>query len=183
MSITTGKVAAIKLNVPKTSSGGKSYTAHLLKLSTSEGEEVFTISSKMPPAKYVEKLKVGDDVTITTGGQFNSVVKVSNNSFKKSFGDSSSGSGYKKKEYKDNTQGMIKGNSVSNGVALAIARFGKGVTIEQVEIAAREVLELHKRLDNEDTPIFSTSGVNEATVFDDQADADPFSDVSEDIDF
>ena len=44
-------------------------------------------------------------------------------------------------------QGAIKGNSVSNGVLIAIARHGCDVTIEQIEHAAREVLELHARLD------------------------------------
>lgn len=180
-----GKVIGIKLNTQKTSSAGKPFMAHLLKINTDTGEETFTIAVKMPPAKFVEKLAKGDDVEVMTGGQFNSVVKVSKAGFqKKEYGGKSSfGSSFPKKEYKDNTAGMIKGNAVSNGVALAIARHGSETTLAHIEEAAREILLLHAKLENEQLP--KVDSLNE-TKQDDvpfDTDDDVFGEKEEDIDF
>ncbi len=53
------------------------------------------------------------------------------------------------KTYTDNTKGLIKGNSVTNGIQLAIARYGKSVTTQEIINCAREVLSVHKALDEE----------------------------------
>lgn len=142
----TGKLTGLQLNTDQVTKAGKEWKAHKLRVVDSDGEvKTYAVSTKAAPAKFIEKLEVGQQVTVTVGGQFNSVVKVSaagaTAGRKPSFTPSA------KPAFKDNTQGMIKGNAISNGVQLAIARHGKGATLAHVKEATLEIISLHLELE------------------------------------
>jgi hypothetical protein len=147
---TVGKVVSVDLNKEfTTKDGSKTYTAHELVVDVGGPKPTnYRIGVDSPAGKFVPKLnlKEGDSVVVETGGKFNSVTKVS-----KSGSSSSVKSPYTAKSststYKDNTQGMIKGNSVTNAVQLAIAIHGKSVNMTHIEALARQVMQVHANLD------------------------------------
>lgn len=124
-----GKVVGVKLNEEvEKSNGSGTFEAHQFRIENSDGKKkTFTVSVKEKPAPYIEKLKKGQEVEVTTGGKFNSVVKVFVNNgkgggYKGGYnkGGYSKG-GYGKSNYKDNTEGQICGMILNNSVELMIA--------------------------------------------------------------
>src|SRR5690606_34238325 len=101
--------------------------------------KLFTVSVRSKPAPYIEKLNKGEEVTVTTTGKFNSVVKVStgaqNNkySFKRS-----SGGDFKKSTYdhEKNTRGQISGMVLK----LAVDLYLHGEKIEKPRDIVNEIV-------------------------------------------
>lgn len=137
-----GKIEKLNLNGSINKKNGEVVGAIILKL---EGQpDVVKLTKGSPVGDFAGKLnlKIGDEVTLVKGGQYNSVIKIlkpfaGGGAFKsgKSFGGSG---GFVKKEYDPNgaRNGMISGKAVE----LAIAR--KDLTKEGLEKAALDVLAL-----------------------------------------
>lgn len=126
MATFTGKVVAKKLNVQVEKSGGDgTFEAHKFKIELDSGKgKLFTVSVKAAPAPYIEKLNKGDNVTVTTSGKFDSVVKVAKPYTGGKGGYSGGGGGYKKGVYTprpDNTAGMICGMVLKAAIDIALA--------------------------------------------------------------
>lgn len=62
--------------------------------------------------------------------------------------------------------GQIKGNTVTNAVALAVARHGKSTNLEHLKTAAKDILALHSYVEHLDVLSFIQTGqaIQEATT-------------------
>lgn len=163
-----GILEDVKVTGPHTTKAGdREYMLHEYYL---EGEKFGTFGKVDEEPKF----QVGDEVTILaseglgkTGKSFNKLIQIG---LKGSKSDSKTETTRKappwtnnktntfsppenktpfKSTYVDNTRGQIKGNSVTNGVQLAIARYGNKVTTQELINCAREVLSVHEALDKE----------------------------------
>ncbi len=149
MSEIKGKIQKIDLNNTGTKKDGTSFTN--IKIRIEGHEDVITISKSSPAGKFAEKLdlKVGDEVTIVKGGQYNSVQKIMKGGgyVKSSNGKSFAG----KSTYNSDgaRSGMIVGKAVE--LYLAIAKSNNAdLTKTQISVkdglkaAAQDIIELTK---------------------------------------
>lgn len=145
-------ITKITHNVELTSKAGKPYYASIIDLKKEDGTDK-SLQLVMKELKEKAKgLKEGDFIEIKyvkDGAHFNiadlykttdapsttTTNKFSNRKFTPSTSTFS-------------VDGVIKGNSITNGVALAIARHGKDTTLDQIRKATLEVISLHKELEN-----------------------------------
>lgn len=141
MSIITGKIVKIKMDADKEKKNGGTFKAHLIKLDSQD--DTIIVNASSPAGKYAKdklQLKEGDEVTIESGGQWNTVVKVQKKDFKPSGGSSyGSKKPFTAKAY-DNT-GAIQGMVLNNAIQLAIHNHPKDiVSAEMIVLAAHDVL-------------------------------------------
>jgi len=113
----TGKIEKLDLNNTGTKKDGTPFTN--IKLRVSGHADVITISKSSPAGKFAEKLdlKVGDEVTVVIGGQWNSVQKIMKGKGSSSFG-SSSGKKFEKGSF--DGDGAKRGQAMNAAVALLI---------------------------------------------------------------
>lgn len=77
-----GKITKLKLDQDRESKNGKEYQVHALTIEDSDGDQQkFDINTKIKAADFVAKLKVGDKVTVKTGGEYGSVQAVFKDGF------------------------------------------------------------------------------------------------------
>ncbi len=135
----TGKIEKLNLNNTGTKQDGTSFTN--IKIKLSGHEEVVTISKSSPAGKFAEKLdlKVGEEITVVKGGQWNSVQKIMKGKGSSSFG-SSSGKKFEKGSY--DGDGAKRGQAMNAAVALLIHNHkDKEITgAQEAELTARAKL-------------------------------------------
>ncbi len=155
MTDTTAKIAKLNLNHVGTKKDGNTFNAIALQLEGSSDTIMITESS--PANKYAKEklnLKVGDEITLTRGGQYNSVQKISKaGGFQKTFtgGGKFGGAKFTPKPAYD-SNGARNGMIVNASLALATARakyetrdaitdngFNKHLTLAQLQKAADDI--------------------------------------------
>lgn len=107
--------------------------------------------------EQLEALNTGDKFAMATSKNTKGFVEVHSLTKVDSFSDIPAGpqpasgkTSFTRKGFVDNTIGMIKGNTVTNAVTLATAKYGKGVTFEHLVESALAVLKLHGVLESLD---------------------------------
>lgn len=116
---TKGKITKLKLDQEFESKAGKEYTAHVLIIEDEEGEShKFIVNTKIKAAEFVAKLKVGDKVSVKTGGEYNSVQAVFKDGFEKK--EFKGRGGYERKPH--DATGAIQGMVLKAAIDIAIAR-------------------------------------------------------------
>ena len=133
---TKGKITLLKLDVKKEGKSGKSFRAHVLKIEDEEGEEhKFVVSVKAPPAKFIEKLDKGQQVTVKEAdGKFGmQVVAVFSND-----GRGKGKGGYAKTNTRKESDptGAIQGNTRSNAALLVANGIVKPESDSDKDVAA-----------------------------------------------
>ena len=146
-----GKIEKINLNNTGTKRDGTPFTNIKIKL---EGiTEIVTISKSSPAGKFINNLnlKVGDDVTIVKGGQWNSVQKIMKGS---GFTPSSQGGKtFEGKKSAYDGDGAKRGQAMNAAVALLIHNHKNGlpddleVLEDQLETLARLVFKVSTSLE------------------------------------
>ncbi len=151
-----GILIATKFNVEKEKKDGSgSYKVHIVKAEVNGNEKDYSIFANSNLGKQVfsalKGVKSGAILQIETeqNGKFENVTSITNAGGLSSSAEACSvnTSKYEPRKNDDYVKGVIKGNSVTNGVTLAIARFGKDVTQDQILDCAREIMEVHEALD------------------------------------
>lgn len=135
-------------NVELTSKAGKPYFASILDVKKEDGtSKSLTLVLKELKEKAKE-LQEGDFIEIKyvkDGAHFN-IADIG-----KALGSSSPAKKFEKKSFNSSStfsvDGVIKGNSITNGVSLAIARHGKDTTLDHIRKASLEIISLHKELE------------------------------------
>jgi hypothetical protein len=160
----TSKVIDVKMSQTLKKKDGGEYPAHVLILDGDKGIQKLQLHAKFgigaTKKAVIAKLKAGDLVTVTKEkkGEFWNVTDIDAGSVASSTTNVASAT-TGKGSY--DVQGAIKGNSVTNGVALAIARHGKNTTAKHIQEAALEILEIHRALDKAELP---TTASNDKTI-------------------
>jgi len=140
MATVTGKVVKLALDFSQAKKAGGTFQAHGLRIDVNGETKEFIFPANGVVGKFVSKIahevKEGDTVTVETGGQFNSVQRVSK-------GDGM----FKKKtfEKKDNS-GQIKGMVLNNAIQVALSAGGL-VTVESIVEAAKVVIAARAKVD------------------------------------
>lgn len=181
-----GVLTGLKLNTVKEKKSGGTFACHLVKVD----EQVFTINAnsfdgkKMLP--YLEKLKVGENVTVCQkDDQYKSVFAVKPE-FKKSSGSFQKGT-YQKKEFvkkEYDASGAIQGMVLNKAIDIAIA--AKNITVEGIVSNAKIILQAKAIVDGLVTDhIAGKSEVKEVAKLDEgfDDDADDAFNVSEEDPF
>jgi hypothetical protein len=143
-----GKVLGVSMDVEKAKQDGSTYVVHLLTLKTEKGFKEISIFGNSPVAKKSDSLlrSLTDKDTVTVKmeqkGKFMNATEITKGAVEEVKSDDKK---FVKSGY--DTAGAIKGNAVTNGVHLAIARHGKDATKDHIEAAALEVLSVHKKLE------------------------------------
>lgn len=181
-----GVLTGLKLNTVKQKKSGGTFACHLVKVD----ETTFTINANSFEAKkmvpYLEKLKVGDTVTVCQKDDQYKTVFAVKPEFKKaaggySKGGYSKGGSFVKKEY--DSSGAIQGMVLNKAIDIAIA--AKNVTVDGIVANAKIILQAKAVVDGLVTDHLGGKKVEDTVEsldegFDDDADAfnvseeDPF---------
>lgn len=136
---TKGVVKGVKLNVEKEKSNGTgSFTANIFQFETDDGDIVkHVLPAKSAAGKYVARLKVGDKISVKTGGKFNSVLAVFQNDGKFNKGGKGSYQTGQTKTY-DST-GAIQGMVLKASLDLVCASRGAGLIDPKGNLDSKEL--------------------------------------------
>jgi hypothetical protein len=141
MKATVNKISS---NVKLKSKEGKDYTVSILEVLREDKTNKTIKIFEKDLIKKLNGFKKGDliDLKYTKDGEYFKLVDIVNAAMLSS--------PHKSFETKPafSTDGVIKGNSITNGVALATARKGNKTTLDDIREATMEILSLHKELES-----------------------------------
>lgn len=175
MSEVTGKLVELNTDAVSITAAGKEFRHLLLKLDSVD--KPFKVGKASPAGKFAERLdlKVGDNVTVVTGGQYNSVMKI----IKPRSGGAAKTFSAKPAAKAFDSDGAKRGQAMNTAVSILLHNATiekKAIRLEdegKLEAFARMVFRVSTALEK---PEASHPAVREATLEDEAG-------FSDDIDF